>query len=267
MDPSEVFGSELSSSKPNAFSLRKILFCFVFFFLCPVSPAILVYINKKRERQLKLNHKTLSSLDPMDKTNIEDRLKHFKQRNKIIEDQKRIERLLMTSYKIENVLENAPQLLIQFLIILMGASLIKLPQLSGIEAVFDNHVSGNTLSSTFYYFSVALSLFSVCSGLFGTFMMQKQYNVPDLGKVLKLLSIFVGSFARILAIVLYFAPFLGIFNLMLPYSIENTIKYNSNVKNIIGKEILDKMSDITFYTAGVDKGTAFVIFTVQRTSS
>ena len=112
----------------------------LFLLLSPLSPAVLIYINKKRERQLNINAKTLGKLDP---TQTKQRLKLFQERINIDQDKKNIETLLSTSYKLDNVLENTPQLLIQFLIILISASWIKLEKVQGIEAVFDKHDSDN----------------------------------------------------------------------------------------------------------------------------
>ena len=118
------------------------------------------------------------------------------------------------------------------MIILMSASYIKLPEITGVEGVFDNHKTGTGLSETYFYVSVVLSLKSICFGLIGTYLLQKEYSVGDMGKILKFLSYFLGSFVRILAVVLYFAPFLGILNIMLPYSLEHelNISYSPQLK-------------------------------------
>ena len=86
--------------------------------------------------------------------------------------------------------------------------------------------------------------------------MQKEWSIGDLGKVLKLLSYFIGSFARILACILYFAPFLGILNILLPYSIDKKISYNQHVFN---SSLIEEMSELTWYT-GTDLRTAFLLF-------
>ena len=82
--------------------------------------------------------------------------------------------------------------------------------------------------------------------------MGKKYNVPDLGKVLVFLIFFLACTARIVAIVFYFTPSLGIFNVMLPYSIDNQLRtnYSQSVESEIGKETLAEMAAMSWYYLG-----------------
>ena len=232
----------------------------IFFLLSPLTPTILLYINKKREGQLQKNAATMKAIE--DHAQTDQRIQLYKVREILIKDKKKIEAFLGMSYKIETVLESTPQVLIQFMVVLMSASILKLPQITGIEAVFNTTTDGNdgfTLSKTFFYVSIAISLNSIYSELFRTFLMEKENSVPDLGKLLKFLLYFLGSSSRIFAIVLYFAPFLGIMDLMLPYSIDSMMTYSDTVKEKIGAEILDEMSEITWYT-GIDLNTSLILF-------
>ena len=172
-----------------------------------------------------------------------------------------MQRLLIMSWKVDNVLENTPQLLIQFLIVLMSASMIALPQTTGIQAVFDTHSSGGSLSLTFYYFSIILSLRSICFGLYECALLKKEYNMPDVGKVLNIMLFFCGTLVRILAIVLYFAPVLGILDIMMPYSLDQMISYGETIKEDIGLKNLISMADSSWYT-GITLKTSFILFFV-----
>jgi len=127
------------------------------------------------------------------------------------------------------------------------------------EGVFDYHETGTYLSETIFYISILWSLKSICLGLFSTYLMEKEYSVGDTGKILKLLSYFLGTFVRICAIVMYFAPFLGILNIMLPYSIDQETKYSESVRQEIGASILDEMSQQVWYT-GATRHSALLLF-------
>ena len=48
-------------------------------------------------------------------------------------------------------------------------------------------------------------------------------------------------------------------DLMLPYSIDSMMTYSDTVKEKIGAEILDEMSEITWYT-GIDLNTSLILF-------
>ena len=242
--PSQIFGIGINGFSQRATILARV----IFILLAPVSPAILIYVNESAERKLRQNEKELMLLD---ETNISDRISLFEHRQQLIKDKDKLEKLLRIAYKIENVLENAPQLLIQLLIVLMSASLLQLPGVTGIQAVFDDHVSGNFLSSTFFYFSIGWSLQSICNGHITSHFMRKKC-VPDLGKVLIILLHFVACTTRIVAIVFFFTPALGIFNIMLPYSIDNHFisNYSQDVEKEIGTEVIQDMADISWYYLG-----------------
>ena len=107
----------------------------IFFLLSPLTPTILLYINKKREVQLQKNAATMKAIE--DHAQTEQRIQLYKVREILIKDKKKIEAFLGMSYKIETVLESTPQVLIQFIVVLMSASILKLPQITGIEAVFN----------------------------------------------------------------------------------------------------------------------------------
>ena len=239
--PSQIFGNGL-----NGFSFRyKMLARLAFILLAPVSPAILIYVNKKAERELKKNEKKLMLYD---ETNIIERLHLFEERHQMLKEKDELEGFLMISYKIDNVLENTPQLLVQLLIVLMsGTCLLHLPEVTGIQAVFDDRISDNFLSSAFFYLSIGWSLQSICIGHISTYLMKKKNNLPDVGKVLAFLLYFLGCTARIVAIVFFFTPALGLFNLMLPYSMDQRIKYSPSVEDQIGRERLEDMADIGWY--------------------
>ena len=255
--PSQIFGNGL-----NGFSFPyRMLARLAFILLAPVSPAILIYVNKRRERELKRNENKLSELN---ENEIIERLRLFKERQEILKEKDEVEGLLIISYKIENVLENTPQLLVQLLIVLMsGTCLLHLPEVTGIQAVFDDHISDNSLSTAFFYISIGWSLQSICFGHISTYFMKKKYNLPDLGKVLAFLLYFLGCTARIVAIVFFFTPALGLFNVMLPYSIDQRIKYSPSVEAQIGRESLEDMADIDwYYLLSVNPNNCLIVFSV-----
>ena len=235
---------------------QKLIISLIFFILSPLTPSILIYLNKKRQSQLSSNEARFHAEKDMEK-----KLQLFKIRETIIHDQHNVQKLLLMSWKVDNVLENTPQLLLQFLIVLMSASMIALPDTTGIQAVFDTHSSSSSLSLTFYYFSILLSLRSICMGLFESAWLKKEYNMPDLGKVLNILNFFFGTLARICAIVLYFSPTLGILDMMMPFSIDHMMTYGDDITANIGEENLDAMADKTWYT-GMTLRTAIILFPV-----
>ena len=153
----------------------------------------------------------------------------------------------MVTYQLETVLESSPQLLVQLLILLMSSSLLPLPAVTGVQAVFDGHISGNFLSSFVFYLSISLSLQSICTGHLTTYILKKKNHLPDLGKVLTFLLFFLGCTARILAIVFFFTPALGLFNMMLPFSLDNRMSYSSALQEELGRETLAEMADMSWY--------------------
>ena len=113
--------------------------------------------------------------------------------------------------------------------------------------VFDGHISGNFLSSAVFYISISLSLQSICTGHLTTYIIKKKYHLPDLGKVLTFLLFFLGCTARILAIVFFFTPALGLFNMMLPFSLDNRMTFSSALQEELGRESLAEMADMSWY--------------------
>ena len=239
--PSHIFGAgvELRFSSRQKMLARALFLC-----LAPVAPAVLIYINKRRERKLIENTKKLAQLD---ETKIAQRLGLFQERQDLLTDQDELEVLLTVTYQLETVLENSPQLLVQLLILLMNSTLLPLPSVTGIQAVFDGHISGNFLSSAVFYVSISLSLQSICTGHLTSYIVKKKNHLPDLGKLLTFLLFFLGCTARILAIVFFFTPALGLFNMMLPFSLDDMMSYSPQVQDQLGRETLAEMADMSWY--------------------
>ena len=238
--PSHIFGVGVASFSSG----QKVLARALFLCLAPVAPAVLIYINKSRERKLIQNQKKLAALD---ERNIAERLSLFQERQELLADQDELEGLLAVTYQLETVLESSPQLLVQLLILLMSSTLLPLPAVTGVQAVFDGHISGNFLSSAVFYISISLSLQSICTGHLTTYIIKKKYHLPDLGKVLTFLLFFLGCTARILAIVFFFTPALGLFNMMLPFSLDNRMSYSPALQEELGRETLAEMADMSWY--------------------
>ena len=73
----------------------------IFFLLSPLTPTILLYINKKRDVQLQKNAATMKAIE--DPALTDQRIKLYKVREVLIKDKKKIEAFLGMSYKIETV--------------------------------------------------------------------------------------------------------------------------------------------------------------------
>ena len=258
--PSRIFGKRLKKLTTT----QKLLTNLIFLLICPLAPAILLYLNKRLARKIRLREKTLKSMfkEEINEVNCKAQITVFENREEIIEEKRKLETIIGSSYQIDNVLENTPQLLIHLLIVLMSASIYQLPWVTGIEAVFDTHEEGNYGAKILFYFSIGWSLKSICFGLLSTFLFQKEYSVGDTGKVLAFLLFFLGSSSRLLAVVFLFCPYLGLFNIMLPYTVDITIAYSDDVREAIGDEILTKMNHPDWYTglSFNEIGIAFMVF-------
>ena len=104
------------------------------------------------------------------------------------------------------------------------------------------------MTTFLFYFSIGWSLKSICFGLLSTFLFQKEYSIGDTGKVLSFLLFLFGSSSRLLAIIFFFCPYLGLFNIMLPYTIDTRIGYSDDLTVSIGEEILANMRHPDWYT-------------------
>ncbi len=107
----------------------------------------------------------------------------------------------------ENVFENFPQVVL--LLIASAIALSDTNTVSGLEAAFvtDN---GELLIAL----STLWSMRTLLAGQVGIAAMRKDGFIPIIGKIFLLLYIFITIFARTTAILLYVAPSLGLFNLM-----------------------------------------------------
>ena len=164
---------------------------------------------------------------------------------------RQLRRLLATSFQLDVTLENAPQILVQLVIVLLVAT-VTFPFLhaAGLEGVFDTHNNDDdnkTFSQLLFYLSIAWSVRSIHSSLFATYLYRKEHSVGDLGKVLLFVRIFLESSGRILALILSLAPFLGLFDLMLPHHVDTRLAYSPQLEARYG-HILAKSRDVTWYT-------------------
>ena len=163
----------------------------------------------------------------------------YAERMEVQKKKDRLENIIANSYLLDIGLENTPQVLIQFLVVLVAASPApRFPWLAGVEAVFDTHDSASLASSLLFYFSIAWSLKSIHMGIFSTLLYRKDYSVGDYGKVLVLANILLGASARILAIVLAFVPFLGLFNHMYLHQTDTRLTYSQDLWTDEVKDII-----------------------------
>jgi hypothetical protein len=170
-----------------------------------------------------------------------------------MERKRQILRLLATSYQLDVTLENAPQILIQLIIVLLATATYTFQGTSGLEAAFDTHDEDERRWSArlLFYLSIAWSVRSIHTSIFSTYLFRKEHTIGDLGKVLMLVKIFLESSSRILAIILSLAPFLGLFNLMLPHHMDTRLAYSQELEIKYGR-ILSKSRVFTWYTGGLD---------------
>ena len=148
LGPSKIFGKRLKKLNRAQRYLTNIIFLII----APLAPAILLYQNKRLERKIRLREKSLRTMftEEMNESNCKTQLLVFENREEIIEEKRQLENIISSSYQIDNVLENTPQLLIQLMIVLMSASTYQLPWVTGIEAVFDTHKDENGVATILF---------------------------------------------------------------------------------------------------------------------
>ena len=208
---------------------------------CPVSPALLLFINARLAREVRVKDKRFEQLSKGEITvkNTECLFNVYAERMEVQKKKDRLENIIANSYLLDIGLENTPQVLIQFLVVLVAASPApRFPWLAGVEAVFDTHDSASLASSLLFYLSIAWSLKSIHMGIFSTLLYRKDYSVGDYGKVLVLANILLGASARILAIVLAFVPFLGLFNHMYLHQTDTRLTYSQDLWTDEVKDII-----------------------------
>ena len=116
----------------------------------------------------------------------------------------------------DNVLQQVPQTLIKLLIILISMSSTAVPLVRGVEAVYDGHTeNGGWLYIVIFYASFLMSMMSIPGLLVSVQALSKFGLAGDRSLLRRLYTI--GSLARVLALVLLAAPYLGLFGLMKPY--------------------------------------------------
>ena len=250
--PSRIFSTDTSAlSKWKQFAIKMFLIL-----VCPIAPTLLLFLNARLGRAVRVTDKKFKKATK-EKISIQTSkllLEAHIERRETMKKQHDLEKILVKSYLMDICLENTPQILVQFLIVLMAASTQRFDWLSGTEAVFDYHDSSSTISTWLFYFSIAWSLRSIHSGLFSTFLYKKDYSVGDLGKVLMFIVILIGSFLRIFAIILAFTPFLGLFDMMVFHQQDSKLEYSPNVWEMY-KTTLTPSRNYTWYT-----GTSFPTF-------
>ena len=165
---------------------------------------------------------------------------------------RQLHRLLATSYQLDVTLENGPQILIQLVIVLLATATFSpasRADTAGLEAVFDTH-EGPGVARILFYASIALSLHSILSSLFSTYLFRKEHTVGDLGKLLLYVKIFLEAASRIIALLLSLAPFLGLFNLMLPHQMDSRLAFSPPLEAKYG-HVLALSRNLTWYTGGL----------------
>ena len=253
--PSRLFGSRQSSLPP----LTRIILTLFLLVVSPVAPALLLFLNSRLSRKLRLKEKEFlrAASNPINNINSEILLHCHAEQRSLWKQKNFLEEVIGSSYQLDIALENTPQVLIQVLIVLLATATIKFPWVSGVEAVFDTHDGTSSLSTVLFYLSIFWSLRSIHSGIFSTFLFKKDYSVGDLGKVLMFLTILLGATARIFAIVLAFTPFLGLFDIMLPHHLDSRFQFSSEVWSKY-QGTLELSRDYTWYT-GIQFRTFLVL--------
>ena len=257
--PYKILGVHMSDLE-----LHKRVVVFMFLLVaCPVSPALLLFMNARFAREIRLRDKKFEQISKSD-INLKSTKKIFTvyaERREVQKKKDRLEQIIARSYLLDVGLENSPQVLIQFIIVLVAAWPSRFPWLAGVEGVFDTHDSSSLSSTLLFYFSIAWSLKSIHAGIFSTFLYQKDYSVGDYGKVLMFANIFIGASSRILAIVLSFVPFIGLFNHMYFHQLDSRLQYSQQLWTQVGRSIL-LSRQYTWYT-GVHFNTFIIILVLS----
>ena len=259
LGPARIFAVNPSSVSRTKKMILTLFLCII----CPVAPALLLFLNARLGREVRVQEKifsqTCKSTLSVETTKL--LFHHHAQRGLVLKKIQRLENILVSSYKLDIALENTPQVLVQVLIVVLATSHWRFQWLTGIEAVFDTHDSSSSLSTVFFYFSIIWSLITIQNSLFSTFLFSKDYSVGDLGKVLVYFNILLGASVRIFSIILAFAPFLGLFDLMLGHHLDSRFKFSSAVWDLYG-ETLELSRTYSWYT-GFQFKTFLLMITVS----
>ena len=247
--PQRLFGREFK----DAGIARKVFLWILFFLLCPIAPAIVIYLEKRRERNIRKQEKELLSMfrcvspvfevhlsyiaifhhlpnfsgwresllseKKLNKDDMKKAMETFKVREEEYLEKGRLRRLLVLSQRLDNVLQHTPQALIKILFILISLSSTAVPAVRGVEAVYNSlEVDEGFFARIQFRLSTVLSVVAVASGLYDVHMYTKHSSVPLIpGQVLLRLLYIVSAGTRVLCFVLLAAPYLGLYGLMEPY--------------------------------------------------
>ena len=147
---------------------------------------------------------------------VEKQVKKGETQDKILEtwsylhDLKRLRSKMRTN---ENILEHLPQLVILLL-------LIFIKQYKHTTTV-PLHLSSNLVpdNELLFVFSALTSFISLSRGQLSLIITKKNGYIPSLGKLVLLCFFIIGTAARVLGLLLYFTPSLGIFNTFYHYKL------------------------------------------------
>jgi hypothetical protein len=199
----------------NQLKLINFRICFCF----PMVPAVIVYYISK----LNIISKQILTLPKKQKnpttTDMSTSIETLSKNNNLID---KGSRLLTELRSNENATEHFIQSLV--LIIIIAVKLTNSGTVSGFQELL---AGGNEVF--LLGLSAVWSMFSIISGKVQHSLVQKQHSVPFAGKMMYLSIATLSMISRVSAIVLYFAPPMGFFNLLMHWKMGNFEKKFYNI--------------------------------------
>jgi MFS family permease len=210
------------------------IFHFGLLILSPLVPALAVYASSKlnfvsqRIKTFHQNNKTLKS------KNCSDSIKTLLKNDHLMQQSSTILSDLRAN-------ENATEHFIQSLVLIMLIAL-KFTK-SGTVSGFQELLAGNS-NSFFLILSAVWSVFSIISGFVQRKIAQKNHSMPFTGILIQLSYATLAMICRISACVIFFAPAMGLFNLLRHWKMGNLAFTNTIIYDAIDNGTLIKANDV-----------------------
>jgi hypothetical protein len=201
------------------FQIQSKLINFGILFFSPMVPAVIVYYISKLNyvsKQIKTLHKKQKTLTT---TDISTSIETLSKNNNLMDQGSRLLTELRSN---ENATEHFIQSLV--LIIIIAVKLTNSGTVSGFQELL---AGGNEVF--LLGLSAVWSMFSIISGKAQHNLVQKQHYVPFAGKMIYLSSATLAMISRVSAIVCFFAPSMGFFNLLMHWKFGNSEKKFYNI--------------------------------------
>jgi hypothetical protein len=212
----------------------------------PLVPAVIVYFISKLNfvsKQIKTLHKNQKTPKSM---YISPSIEKLSKNNNLIEQRSRLLAELRSN---ENATEHLIQSLV--LILIIAVKLTKSSTASGFQELL---AGGNEIF--LLGISAILSIFSIISGRVQQNLVQKQHSVPFTGIMIHISYTTLAMVCRISAVVLFFAPTMGLFNLQMHWKVGNfkktfyEIAENGTMNEVVWKPI-NRYEELTSFQLDV----------------